>query len=66
MEALKKCAGREIPRVFRLLIAMQCSDHRAASICLNRLHIWGPLGAHLKAVGITGKNGWRLWERGAA
>ena len=44
MEVLKMHAGREIPHVFRLFIALQCSDHRAASICLNRVHIWGPLG----------------------
>ena len=62
MEALKTCAGQEIPRVFRLLIAVQCSDHRATSICLNRVHVWGPLGVYLKGVGIMGKNGWRLWE----
>ena len=66
MEALKTCAGWEIPHVFSLFIALKCSDHRATSICLNRVHDWGPLGAHLKGVGITGKNGWRLWERGAA
>ena len=61
MEAL-----REIPCVFRLLIAVQCSDPRTASIRLNRVHILGLLGVYLKAVGIMGKNGWRLWERGAA
>ena len=63
---LKKCAGWEIPRFCMFFIAMWCSDHRATSICLNRVHVWGPLGVHLKGVGITGKNGWRLWERGAA
>ena len=60
------CAGWEIPHVFRFFIGVQYSDQRATSICLNRVHIWGPLGVHLKGVGITGKNGWRFWERGAA
>ena len=55
MEALKTCAGWEIPHVFSLFIALKCSDHRATSICLNRVHVWGPLGTHLKGVGIMGK-----------
>ena len=52
---LKKCAGWEIPRFCMFFIAMWCSDHRATSICLNRVHVWGPLGTHLKGVGIMGK-----------
>ena len=58
-------AGREIPHVIKRFIAVQCSDHRAAPTCLNRVYIWRPLGTHLKEVGIMGNNGWRLWERGA-
>ena len=47
-------AGREIPHVIKRFIAVQCSDHRAAPTCLNRVYIWRPLGTHLR--------GWGLWE----
>ena len=55
MEVLQMCAGWEIPHVFSLFIALQCSDHRATSICLNRVHVWGLLGADLEGFGDYGK-----------
>ena len=44
------CAGWELPHVFRLFIALQCSDHRAASY----LSEWG---AYLGSSGGTPEKG---------
>ena len=71
MEVLKTCAGWEMPRVFRLFIVLPCFDHRSASICLNRVHIWCPLGSAPERGGdyrkewleIMGKRGFLISNR---
>lgn len=47
------------PSCFSLFIALQCSDHRATSICLNRVHVWDLCRADLEGLGLW-KNGWRV------